>query len=462
MTVRQIFTVLLIVLALAITTLLASGNQGIKGILIEGVKTGLELSINKGCGATYEHGEYLDIAVRSQRNGYLTIFDFSPDGTVHIIFPNQYDQRNWIKANTEYRIPPAVGHPPFRFLVAPPDGEEILFAVVTEDDHKLVPEDVYDFRDVFPQLPESPVKAAEQIIKGIKVIPSDTWWAGAMCHFNVGKTVGNGWALFVAVDDYDETPYPGDDGNSYYFPKLSYCVKGTREMAEALRPMFPNQKILVDRQVTHGAVYSAITSWLAQAPEDATALIYYSGHGSRTPDRNNDEIDDYDETLVPWDYGSKREFITDDELHRWLSLLNTNQVVLIFDSCHSGTMERGVFTANLVPGQEATVTEPDLIDGMDDDFSKPQGTKGTWWKQLIITACRARESAAESNLLENGILTHYLLEALDGKGDANNDGWVTAQEAYHYAVELVSLDNPRQHPQLTDTIKTPVPLTQAE
>jgi hypothetical protein len=385
-----------------------------------------------------------------------------PNGKVQIVFPNLYHTDNFIRGKEEYMIPGDIL--PFRFRIAPPDGEEILFAVVTEDDRKLVPEDYQDFSDVFPQLPKDHQKTATEVIRGIEVIPVGTWWAGALCHFNVGETevAGNGWALFVAVDDYDETRYTGEDGNTYYFPKLHYCVKGAQEMAAALQPMYPHQKILVDHQVTHGGVYSAIANWLAQAPEDATALIYYSGHGSRTPDQNNDEIDDYDETLVPWDYGSKREFITDDELHRWLSLLNTNQVVMIFDSCHSGTMERGVFTANLVPGQKAAAPEPELIDGMDDDFSRPQGTKGTWWKQLIITACRARESAAESPVLENGILTHYLLEALDGKGDANNDGWVTAQEAYHYAAELVPLANPRQHPQLTDKIETPVPLAQGK
>jgi len=457
----RLFTVFLVILAWAAMALVVSGSQDLKGILIEGVKTGLELSINKGCGASYQHGEYLDITVKSQRDGYLTIFDFSPSQKVQIIFPNVYHQDNFVKAGQEYRIP---GNLPFRFLIAPPDGEEILFAVITEDDRRMAPEDVYNFEEDFPQLPDTPMKAATQIMKGINVIPTGTWWAGAMCHFNVGEnaTLGTGWALFVAVDDYDETVFTGDDGNSYSFPKLRYCVKGAREMAEALQPMYPHQKMLLDHQVTHEGVYTAITNWLAQAPEDATALIYYSGHGSRTPDQNNDEIDDYDETLVPWDYGSKRQFIIDDELHRWLSLLNANQVVMIFDSCHSGTMERGVFTANLVPGQKAAAPEPKLIDGMDADFSGPQGTKGTWWKQLIITACRARESAAESPVLKDGILTYYLLEALQGKGDVNNDGLVTAQEAYRYAAELVALANPRQHPQLTDKIEIPVPLAQEE
>lgn len=63
-------------------------------------------------------------------------------------------------------------------------------------------------------------------------------------------------------------------------------------------------------------------------------------------------------------------------------------------------------------------------------------------------------------MLENGILTYYLLKALTGEGDINEDSWVTAQEAYHYAAELVPIDNPQQHPQLTDKSKTPVPLTQ--
>jgi uncharacterized caspase-like protein len=80
----------------------------------------------------------------------------------------------------------------------------------------------------------------------------------------------------------------------------------------------------------------------------------------------------------------------------------------------------------------------------------------------VITACRPNESAYESSALQNGALTYYLMEALKGKGDINNDGWVTAQEAYQYAAQMVTLEFPKQHPQLTDNIEEAVRLTRAE
>ena len=448
---KNVWLVLLVLLFVVISAM-AQGTP--REILVESLKPGLSLSINKGCGAVYQHGELLNITVRSNQSGYLTIFDFMPDGKAQIIFPNSYHENNFIEGEKEYSIPGELL--PFQFRVAPPDGEELIYAVVTQQPYDLIPGQTYDFSDIFPQLSGS----AEVVARSLRVVPS-----AAMCHFYVGRgpstTVGDGWGLFIGVDDYDETRYTGDDGKQYYFPKLRYCVRGAQEIAEALQPMFPHQQLLMNREVTHDSVQQAITGWLSQAPAGATVMIYFSGHGSRTPDENNDEIDDYDETIVPWNYGTKQEFIVDDELRRWLSLLNSDRVILIFDSCHSGTMERGVYTAQLVNAGTRAV-EPQLIDGMADDLASAKGSRGTWWKQLVITACRPNESAYESSTLENGALTHYLLKAMEGKGDINGDGWVTAQEAYKYAAEMVSLDYPKQHPQLTDNIEEAVRLTKAE
>ena len=253
------------------------------------------------------------------------------------------------------------------------------------------------------------------------------------------------------------------DGNKYYFPKLKYCVKGAQEIAAELQPMFPTQRVLMNHGVTHDAVHEAITGWLSQAPEGSTVLIYYSGHGSRTPDRNGDEQDGYDETIVPWDYGTKHQFIVDDELHRWLSLLNADKVILIFDSCHSGTMERGVYTARRIDtGSGSRAIDPPLTDGLVSDLIPTAGTKGTWWKDFVITACKPNESAYESARLENGALTYYLMEALKGKGDINGDGWVTTQEAYQYAAKMVTLEFPKQHPQVADAIKEAVRLSKVK
>ena len=454
---KSIGLVLAAVLLVAIGMLATADTRA---ILVQSQKPGVTISVDKGCGSVYQHGEHLNITVRSEKAGYLTIFDFMPNKKVQMIFPNQYYQDNYVQAG-EYSIPGNIL--PFTFTVAPPDGEEIVCAVVTAEPFDLLPGQDYDFSDVFPKITKGAEETARMLVERLKIVANK--YAMAMCHFYIGHrvatTFGEGWALFIGVNDYDETRYTGEDGNVYYFPKLRYCVKGAREMAAALEPMFPKQKVLLDHGVTHDSVYQAITGWLAQAPEGSTVLIYYSGHGSRVKDRNGDEIDGYDETIVPWDYGKKHQFIVDDEIRRWLSLLKADKVILIFDSCHSGTMERGAFTARLV-NTNTRVVEPPLIDGMVNDILPAAGIRGTWWKDLVITACKPNESAYESSRLQNVALTYYLLQALNGKGDSNGDGWVTAQEAYNYAAERVTLDFPKQHPQLTDDIKEAVRLKKVE
>lgn len=67
-------------------------------------------------------------------------------------------------------------------------------------------------------------------------------------------------------------------------------------------------------------------------------FFHYSGHGSSTVDRNGDERDGKDETVLPLDY-TENGGITDDELRGMLSKVSSQtRVFLIFDCCHSGTM----------------------------------------------------------------------------------------------------------------------------
>lgn len=66
--------------------------------------------------------------------------------------------------------------------------------------------------------------------------------------------------------------------------------------------------------------------------------FHYSGHGSYTTDRDGDEDDGRDETLVPLDYQSAG-MITDDELHDHLAKLpEDTKMYCIMDCCHSGTI----------------------------------------------------------------------------------------------------------------------------
>jgi hypothetical protein len=73
---------------------------------------------------------------------------------------------------------------------------------------------------------------------------------------------------------------------------------------------------------------------------DAAELwLHYSGHGSNTRDRDGDEDDGMDETVVPLDY-QQNGMITDDQLHDYLEQLSEDgpKLYCIFDCCHSGTI----------------------------------------------------------------------------------------------------------------------------
>lgn len=66
--------------------------------------------------------------------------------------------------------------------------------------------------------------------------------------------------------------------------------------------------------------------------------FHYSGHGSYTADKDGDEDDGRDETIVPLDY-KQNGMITDDQLHDYISNIPRNcKLFCIFDCCHSGTM----------------------------------------------------------------------------------------------------------------------------
>ena len=63
--------------------------------------------------------------------------------------------------------------------------------------------------------------------------------------------------------------------------------------------------------------------------------IHYSGHGTYTRDNNNDEVDGYDEIIVPLDYQTNGT-IVDEQLKSVLETAS-GTVIISQDCCNSGT-----------------------------------------------------------------------------------------------------------------------------
>lgn len=136
-------------------------------------------------------------------------------------------------------------------------------------------------------------------------------------------------ALCIGINDY-----PGTDSD------LSGCVNDARDWGAVLAARGYSVTTLLDRKATGAAIRDAIRSVVEATRPGDTAVVQFSGHGSFVPDVDGDEPDGTDECLCPHDVGANGP-ITDDELFEiYAARARGARIVMISDSCHSGTVAR--------------------------------------------------------------------------------------------------------------------------
>ncbi len=146
-------------------------------------------------------------------------------------------------------------------------------------------------------------------------------------------------ALLVGLDTYRDARVPKTPGGA----------EDARKLAATLRQRFGFDEaaimVLTDEQATAERIISEFQSWLVDGTDFGDRVFFhYAGHGSQLKDDNGDEDDGWDETLAPYDVDPKtgEHQIRDDTLDSLIAQLSGRRAVLLFDSCHSGTMTRGL------------------------------------------------------------------------------------------------------------------------
>ncbi|WP_075589862.1 caspase family protein [Labilibacter marinus] len=166
---------------------------------------------------------------------------------------------------------------------------------------------------------------------------------------NAGSSMKH--ALIIAIGDY---PAEGkwtkiSSGNDIDLIKGSLEFQGFKD---------ENISILKDKQGTKKGIKEAFSKLRSSVQPGDVVVIHFSGHGQQIEDDTNDEIDGYDESIIPYDaqrifrkgiYEGENHF-RDDELGEELSLIAmklgaNGNLVTIFDACHSGTATRGTAKA---------------------------------------------------------------------------------------------------------------------
>jgi metacaspase-1 len=120
---------------------------------------------------------------------------------------------------------------------------------------------------------------------------------------------------------------------------LSGCINDAKNLDRVLRTKFgfTQTTLLLEEKATRTAILAAISAEIAFCCTNKVNELWlsFSGHGSTLNDANGDETDGRDETFIGYDGAA----ITDDMVNVFLARLpSTTRTVIVFDSCHSGTM----------------------------------------------------------------------------------------------------------------------------
>jgi len=142
-----------------------------------------------------------------------------------------------------------------------------------------------------------------------------------------------GISLHIGLNRVDPDQYEGWDG------KLTACEADARDMeALAKKQRFATRTLLLTKAATAGAVSGAILDASKALKSGDLFFLTYSGHGGQVNDTNGDEADRMDETWVCYD----RQFVDDELYELWARFKTGVRIVVLSDSCHSGTVLRNI------------------------------------------------------------------------------------------------------------------------
>jgi hypothetical protein len=220
---------------------------------------------------------------------------------------------------------------------------------------------------------------------------------------------------------------------------------------------------LLEREATHDGIITAFRKYLITDANDGDiCLFFFSGHGTQIKNTASPEEDKLDEALVPIDVKrpvtEKKDVkeIRDKELTRLFNeaLSKGVKLVIIIDSCHSGSIARGVNSAR-VKKIDALMTvdmavppdPPSPIDPKNKEGKSPE-ERGA----LVMAAALDNESAEEHlyDGVYHGDFCKALLDVLR-ESDANK---ISAEQLFFNVTARIRQDGlTQQHATMSKTLE---------
>jgi len=219
-------------------------------------------------------------------------------------------------------------------------------------------------------------------------------------------------------------PYPSDWGliigiQKYaHLPSVNYAEKDALIMREYYRRILriPEENIimLIGSDATRARMQGYLEKYIpSNVGSDTTLYVYFAGHGAHG-------IETGDPYLIPYD-GDTR-FIEQTgyklkKLYQDLKEMEIRQSYVFLDSCFSGTASRAA--EMLTEGIRPALLNVKDVELLDDSI-------------IALSASSKGQTSLAYPDVEHGLFTYYLLRALKGEADADDDQWISIKEVYDY------------------------------
>jgi hypothetical protein len=216
-----------------------------------------------------------------------------------------------------------------------------------------------------------------------------------------------------------------------------------------------NVKLISGSEATKNNIFDAFF-WLQdklQEDEDATAIVYYSGHGMF--DRRANQY-----YLIPYDIGEMRRIrqkaIKADELGAEIAAMQPQRLLVILDCCHAEGMDvkdvdiDGPISAAFPLDLPETKAIPDLDQGGKNTSLLAEGNG-----RAILNSSTGAESSYIRKDGAMSLFTYHLIEALTGHAPhGEDDKTVLVTDVMSYVTRKVAETARNEGRQQTPVMKT--------
>lgn len=144
------------------------------------------LSLNKPEGSVYQPGEIITLTFRTNRDAYVVIYDTEANGRTSILFPNQYQQDNFVKANQPVTIPQG-----YKLKIGGEIGKEYVQIVASTQQFATYNQwtTTFSASNPFQQVTMNAETELKVMIQKIMIVPDQPTpeWNSFSTYFYVGQ-----------------------------------------------------------------------------------------------------------------------------------------------------------------------------------------------------------------------------------------------------------------------------------